>query len=321
MAVLSELRYPTTTFSKLVSSTLALVLLVLVALVSISGVLLYQVLKPPKNIASFDLSVMMGHPSEVRFSLENGMSRDGWFFPGLRGAPTIILCHGYLSQRSDVLTLSASLQDQQYNVFVFDFSGHGSNQGMTTLGYKEVGELRSALQALTSRDDVDPNRFGIWGNDMGAYAALELAASDHRVAALAVDSVYNDPSDMVRLQLSQSGLAVFPLVAQLTNYGFRLINYSFRAEPPLTARMGRLAGVPKLFIEIDSRPELAESTTQLYLVAPDPKDQWRGRVNYAEMSDDDRKIYENLIVSFFLKSLPLEVPASAPPAAGAPAKH
>ena len=51
--------------------------------------------------------------------------RDGWFFPGLRGAPTVIVCHGYRAQRADVLTLVTALQEQQFNVFLFDFTGHG----------------------------------------------------------------------------------------------------------------------------------------------------------------------------------------------------
>ena len=298
----------------MVSSILALTLLVFVSLLSISGVLLYQILKPPRTTSNFDLSVMMGHPSEVDFTLDDGEKREGWFFPGLRGAPTVILCHGYLSQRSAILTLGASLQDQQFNVFLFDFTGHGANPGVTTLGYREVGELRAALQTLANRDDVDPNRFGAWGDDIGAYSALVLASMDKRIAALAVDSAYDDPTDLVRLEVNQSGLAVFPLVTRFSEYGFRLLNYPYRQSLPVSARMSRLEGVPKLFIETDSRPMLSQETGRLYLLAPEPKDQWRARLNYTDMNDEDRKEYENLIVSFFLKNLPLTAPA-------APAKH
>jgi pimeloyl-ACP methyl ester carboxylesterase len=310
MAVLSELRYPTTFLTKLISSLLALALLIFVALAAMAGVLLYQILRPTKNTNSFDLNVMMGHPSAVDFTLDNGQSREGWFFPGFRGAPTIVLCHGYLSQRSDILTLSSALQDQQYNVFLFDFSGHGSSPGITALGYREVGELRAAVQALAGRNDVDPAHFGIWGSDMGAYAAIELAASDHRLAAIVADSVYNDPSDLVRIEVNRSGLAALPLVTRFSEYGFRLIEYPFRQEPRLATRVGRLQGIPKLFIENDSRLYLAESTVQLYLISPEPKEQWRAKLRYSEMGDDDRHVYENLIVTFFLKSLPLT--ASSP---------
>jgi hypothetical protein len=109
MAVLSELRYPTTRPAKIISGLLAILLFVVVSIGIVSGFLLYQILKPARTTNNFDLSVMMGHPTTFSFPAEDGVSREGWFFPGLRGAPTIIVCHGYLSQRADVLTLVSAL--------------------------------------------------------------------------------------------------------------------------------------------------------------------------------------------------------------------
>ena len=47
MAVLSELRYPTTRVAKVFSGLLALLLFRFVALSSVSGFLIYQMLRPP----------------------------------------------------------------------------------------------------------------------------------------------------------------------------------------------------------------------------------------------------------------------------------
>ncbi|MGC2718956.1 MAG: hypothetical protein WA209_05155, partial [Candidatus Acidiferrales bacterium] len=107
---------------RLLSGLLAIFLFAIVAIATIAGFLLYQVLHPVRTPATFDLNVMMGHPVAFSFPTPKGGQREGWFFPGLRGAPTVIVCHGYLSQRADVLTLVSALQDQQFNVFVFDFS-------------------------------------------------------------------------------------------------------------------------------------------------------------------------------------------------------
>jgi len=230
--------------------------------------------------------------------------REGWFFPGLRGAPTIVVCHGYQSQRGDVLTLVTTLQDHQYNVVLFDFSGHGTSAGTTSLGYKEKGELESAVNALASRDDVDHQHFGLWGTDMGAYAALEVAESDPRIAAFAVADVYGDPQDMLRIQVQQSGLTALPYILSSSDFIFRMVNYSYRFTPPASANIGRTHGIPKLFVTSDDQPELANDTLQLYGEAPDPKQIMRDRVRYRDMSDDDRKNYENAIVSFFLQNLP-----------------
>lgn len=304
MAVLSELRYPTTRLAKAFSAILALVLFVFVALASISGYLLYQALRPPQNSAPVNLDLMMGHPQTVSFQLVDGSSRDGWFFPGLRGAPAIIVCHGYLSQRADVLTLVTALQDHEYNVFLFDFLGHGSSPRGTTLGYKETGELHSAIQALAGRDDIDPQHFGLWGVDLGGYAVLETAASDPRVGAIVVDDAYADPRNMMQIQVKHSGLGVIPLVDRFTDFGFRMANYDYRHEPAVTVRLGQLRAIPKLFIASNDQPYLANAVLNLYELSPDPKQLQRNQTSYADMSDDDRKNYENQVVSFFLQSIP-----------------
>jgi uncharacterized protein len=303
MAVLAELRYPTTRVAKVFSGLLALVLFCFVAVASVSGFLIYQMIRPARTPTSFDLTVMMGHPTTFSFALPDGTMREGWFFPGLRGAPTIVVAHGYREQRADVLTLVTALQEQQFNAFLFDFTGHGTSPGVTTLGYKETEELRSAVQALSARDDVDPKRFGLWGADMGGYAALRLATSDPRVAALAVDNAYADPRDMVQVEVNRSGLSVLPGVSAFTDVGFRMLNFAFREEPPV--KIERTQGIPKLFIESDDRPALASLLVKLFNNAPEPKQLVRERVNYPDMSDEERKNYESQIVTFFLQSLPL----------------
>lgn len=304
MAVLTELRYPTTRLAKILSGLLAAILFGFFSVATVSGFLLYQILKPARSPSSFDLNVMMGHPSAYSFVLSDGTSREGWFFPGLRGAPTIVVCHGYLSQRADVLTLVTALQDHQFNVFLFDFSGHGTSPGVTSLGYRETSELRSALDALSKRDDINPKQFGLWGMDLGGYAVLEVAASDPRVAAFAVDDAYDDPHDMLQIEVDRSGLTALPFVSRFCQWGFRLLERQFQDEPPVATQIMRTRGKPKLYILSEDRPALADATLQLFFKSPDPKQMARERLRYFDMSDDDRKTYENQIVNFFLLNLP-----------------
>jgi len=304
MAVLSEIRYPTTRVAKVVSSLLALLIFGFATVATVAGFLLYQILHPARNPNTINLDVMMGHPTNFDFKVPGGASHEGWFFPGLRGAPAIVVCHGYLSQRAEVLTLVTALQDHEFNVFLFDFLGHGTNPGTTTLGYRETAELRSAVQALSTRDDVDPHRFGLWGVDMGGYAVLEVASSDNRIAAFAVDDAYDDPRVMVKLEIQKSGLTALPYVTRFSDFGFRMINYPFRDELPVSSRLARTAGIPKLFVQSDDRPGLANQTRQLLTKAPNPKSSLRELQSYRDMSDDDRKTYESQIVNFFLQSIP-----------------
>jgi pimeloyl-ACP methyl ester carboxylesterase len=305
MAFLSELRYPTTRIAKLLSGLFAMALFLFVSIAAVSCFLLYQVLRTAHGAgSSVDLNVMMGHPVSFSFSVPGEGEREGWFYPGLRGSPTIVVCHGYHSQRSDVLTLVTALQDQQFNVFLFDFTAHGTSPGVTTLGYREVAELQAAMQGLATRDDVDPKHFGLWGVDMGGYVVLENAVADPRVSAFIVDDAYADPRDMVQIEVKRSGLTVLPYVSKFCDLGFRMMNYQFRHQQLVTAQLARTKGIPKLFFVSDDRPDLAHDMTNIYTLAPEPKQMIRDRTSYPDMSDDDRKNYESQVVSFFLLNLP-----------------
>ena len=304
MPAFSDLRDAISRHNKLISGILVLVFFLLAGPVTIAGVLLYHILYTPRVMSNIDANLLPGQPVKIRLAIPERGEREGWFFPGARGGPTVIVCHGYESQRADVLTLVTALQEDEFNAFTFDFSGHGSSPGVTTLGYHEAGELLAAVRDLAKRGDVDPKRFGVWGTDLGAYAALAAAISDPRIVALAVDSVYDDPREIVRLEVDRSGLQWLPLVPQFTVFGFELLNRDYRHTPPLTDGVGRLKGVPKLFIESSDHPALAQSTSRLYGRAPDPRQQLVEKTSYADMAADERRAYESAIVNFFLQNLP-----------------
>ena len=156
-----------------------------------------------------------------------------------------------------MLTLVSALQDHQYNVFVFDFTAHGANAGVTTFGYRESDEVRAAIDTMARRNDVDPTRFGLWGYNLGAYAALREAEKDPRVRAVALDSVYDYPKQMVKIGVEKTGVAGFPLMVKSAQTGFEWLNYGYKGDPPLSSRLKALNGVPVLFIQAADDPELA----------------------------------------------------------------
>jgi pimeloyl-ACP methyl ester carboxylesterase len=301
MSFLSEFRNPTRWYAKLLAAILSLVFFTLLANGTIAGFLLYRILSPIRSPAETISSDFPGRPETITFNVPGQGPRQAWFFPGLKSAPTIILCHGYQSSRSELLTLESALQEHQYNVFLFDFTAHGSSPGFSTMGYRESDELAAAMAELGKRQDVDTSRFGIWGTDLGAYAAAEVAARDPRVKVLVLDSLYDRPKDLVRLQVKRSGLGALPMMQATALFGFRALNYKYRDEPPLAARLPMLAGIAKLFIEAADDPQLELSTRALFQESPGPKEQAElARGNYAGMLDEEKRSYENRIVSFFL---------------------
>jgi pimeloyl-ACP methyl ester carboxylesterase len=310
MGLISEFQYPTHWYSKLVAALLALALFFFAATIAISGFILYRIVSPVPSQTNLDFSNFPGHPEDVTYSVRGEGGRDGWFFPGREDAPTIVLCPGYQRSRGELLTLASALQYHEYNVFLFDFSGEGSSPGRSMLGYRETAELRAVIDTLAQRTDVDRTRFGVWGTNVGGYAALAEAESDPRVAAVAVESVYDEPQQDLQLLVSRSGLGEMPLLQRFTLWGFNFLARDYRNTPPISDGLAQLAGVPKLFIEAEDEPELAAGTRDLFNVAPDPREEAvLPRGNYAAMLDDDKRNYENRIVGFFLTSLPPSVGA------------
>src|ERR1700682_2507967 len=228
MSILFELRYPSRWYTKLFTAVLALVFFALLSTAAIASFLLFRIVKPQRSSSEINMQSFPGRPDAVNFDVEGQGSREGWFFPGFRAAPTIVLCHGYQSSRGELLTLVSALQDHQYNVFVFDFAAHGGNAGVTTFGYREADETRAAIDALSQRGDVDPASFGLWGYNLGAYAALREAQKDPRVRALVLDSVYDVPEQMVKIGVESSGVGGFPLMIRSAETGFEWLNYSYR---------------------------------------------------------------------------------------------
>jgi len=321
MSILYELRYPTRWYAKLLIVILALVFFGVLATAVISGVLIYWIVKPQRTSSEINMESFPGRPDEVDFTVAGLGTRKGWFFPGLRGAPTIILCHGYQSSRGELLTLVSALQDHQYNAFVFDFAAHGGNDGLTTFGYRESDEVRAAIETLATRNDVDAARFGLWGYNLGAYAALREAEKDTRVRALALDSVYDRPKQMVKIGVEKTGVGGFPMMVRSAQTSFEWLNYAYKNDPPLSAKLKSLHGVPILFIEAADDPELAGITREMFLKASEPREMAViAHGNFVNLPDDDKRTYENRVVTFFLTRLPITnaEPVPVKPAAPKP---
>ena len=318
MNILFEFHHPTRWYSKLIAALLALTFFTLLAAGIIAGYMVYRMVAPVNQESAIDLTNFPGHPEDITYALPAGGERTGWFFPGLTSAPVVVLCPGYQIGRGEALPLAAAIQDHGYNVLIFDIEGPGGKQS-STLGFRERGELRAAMAAVSRREDVDRSRFGLWGSDLGGYVALAVAEGDPRVKALAVESVYDHPQDMAAVLIDRQGVASLPLLGSFARKGFYWLHYSERQTSPVSADLGRLAGVAKLFLATAEEPSLADSTQQIYRKAPEPKDMVvLSHGQYGGLVDEEKRDYENRMVSFFLASLPLEAPAAAPTPATAP---
>jgi dipeptidyl aminopeptidase/acylaminoacyl peptidase len=134
---------------------------------------------------------------DLSFRNAEGLLLRGWYVPppsgGTGRAPAIAWGHGNASDRRAWLPVALAVHEAGLAQLLFDFTGRGDSDGdVISLGAHEATDLKSALDALAARPEVDPLRLALGGRSMGAAAAILEAAGDARVRALVLDSPYAD---------------------------------------------------------------------------------------------------------------------------------
>jgi hypothetical protein len=106
------------------------------------------------------------------------------------------------------------------------------------------------------------------------------------------------------------------LMVRSAQTGFDWLNYAYKNDPPLSARLKTLSNVPILFIQAADDPELSSITRTMFLKASEPREQAIvAHGNFVNLPDDEKRTYENRVVSFFLVRLPITAAPAASTAA------
>ena len=117
-----------------------------------------------------------GSPADGAVSVDE-IALAGWYVPsatgGGSGAPTVVLAHGWGSNKSAMLDRAAVLHDA-YHLLLFDFRNHGqSGDAATTQGVREAAELRAMIDWLER--EKGPAMIAVLGVSMGGVTALQEA--------------------------------------------------------------------------------------------------------------------------------------------------
>ena len=140
----------------------------------------------------------LGRPfDDVRFSADDGVELNGWFFPGNTNSPrarlALLVCHGNAGNISDRLDTCAALLATGVNVFLFDYRGYGRSKGRPS----EAGTYRdaqAAYQWLRLRGFASTNIIA-FGESLGGGPATELAVREP-VAGLVLQSTFTSIPDI-----------------------------------------------------------------------------------------------------------------------------
>ena len=310
--IIASIRYPESALGKTLQRIVPVIVLMILVLFGLSGFATYRIVAPTRLAETIDpSSFLLRNFQSLPFKGSGGKELEGWFIPSVRSGPVIFLCHGYKSNRSELLTLASTFQENGYNLFLFDFRAHGTSPAsLCSLGIRETEDLLAAIQTVTARPDVDPNRSGIWGVSLGAYVALSAAIANPTIRALVVDTPFDSPARFIELQTTEIlGTDNF-VFNKLARFGFFLVNLPKTAQDSETLMQGlsALQGREKLFITSEETLRLETQTLNLFNSTPGPKDMLRLKHSKTSiLYDVDRKNYENTIVEFFKKHLPVRI--------------
>ncbi|MBN1914236.1 MAG: alpha/beta fold hydrolase [Candidatus Omnitrophica bacterium] len=105
----------------------------------------------------------------------------------------IIIAHGYYnSKQCVVLQQLAKALGGEYDIFMFDFRGHGKSSGLFTWTSREGNDLRAILDFITPQYP----KIGLIAFSVGASININVLADDKRVDSLICVSA---PSNMARI--------------------------------------------------------------------------------------------------------------------------
>lgn len=118
----------------------------------------------------------------------------GWRFPaqGSRRA-TVVYLHGIADNRGSGVGAARRLTPRGFDVVAYDSRANGDSGGnICSYGFYEKRDLRRVLDAL---DGLDPAPLGpviLVGTSLGAAIALQAAAEDRRITAVAAAEPFSD---------------------------------------------------------------------------------------------------------------------------------
>jgi hypothetical protein len=305
-AIAAPARAPSGISSRILAGILILALLCIIVLAGAAGFFTFRIVTEHNDAENVTpASFLLINYESLSFVDRSGGEHEGWLLRGLKGAPAIILCPAYDSNRSELLSLGTVLQENHFNVYAFSFHGPKTKQSISDLGVQQADDLQAAIQMLTKQRDINPHRLGLYGATTGGYAVLTTAFQSPLVKAFVVDSIYERPAQMFDAQLDQLLGGPSGAFRTMADVEFRLMNWGSKT-PPIRENLAKLQNIPKFFISSRDSPLLAKITEDLYALAPQPKRLWILEHSYtAQASGTDKKEYENEVLTFFSQSLPL----------------
>jgi fermentation-respiration switch protein FrsA (DUF1100 family) len=131
---------------------------------------------------------------DIYFASRDGTRLHGWYVDHPQPVAHVLYFHGNGEHLGYLDFLLEEFHRRGLAVFAFDYRGYGRSEGSPDeSGIVADGE--AALQWLTKRLDIPPERIVLWGRSIGGAVAVNLAVA-HGTRALVLESSFSSLTDV-----------------------------------------------------------------------------------------------------------------------------
>jgi hypothetical protein len=214
---------------------------VIVSLVLVPFAQVLQITHAPRW-AIQEASLPVPH-DEVTVPTADGRDLSAWWVPSRNGA-AVLVDHGSGGSRERVVRHIEMLARHGYGVLALDLPGNGESEGHSNgLGDNAQPALDAALDWLSERPGVDPDRIAGFGLSLGAEVLIERASEDERLRAVVADGATrpDDAREVLDMGLPEQ------VAGALAITGVRAVS-GMRTSTSLNPMIGRIAPRPVLLV-------------------------------------------------------------------------
>jgi len=202
---------------------------------------------PPKNIFSktwrlftgprYAKPVVTSKPiynyGTVILKTTDSLNIEAWYVQVDSAAKgTVVLFHGLLNSKSDLINEANEFRYIGYNVMLVDFRGHGNSDGYTTtIGYRESEEVKLAYDWLQKKGE---QHIILFGTSMGAVAIIKaMAENEMNISGVVLEMPFGSLHQHMKARAKTLGFPKQPFGAFVTLWtgirrgfnGFKLNTY------------------------------------------------------------------------------------------------
>ncbi len=135
-------------------------------------------------------------PEEYWLPTKDGIKIRVWYYPSQNGAAILVFGdeRGALGDR---LPPIETLLFYGYGIVQVDSRACAQPSKPVTWGGTEVLDAETALDFILSRDEVDPNRIGVFGYDLGCGTAIRVTARHPEIQGVVCDGGFSNLDDLL----------------------------------------------------------------------------------------------------------------------------